>query len=190
MPSMRKERTREKLINAIIYFSENVNNAGKVKIFKMLYFLDFMSFEETGKSVTGLQYFAWDMGPVPEELFYELKSPTKELTNHLLKRNKKYPSGVTQEVYEARHKFESQWFSDYELALMGKLAKTHFNDFAKDMTDKSHFETGPWDEVYNVQGRRSEHIPYELCLMRRANEKDMQLLEIAKEYDELRQNYG
>ena len=45
---------REKLINAIIYFAQNTKYCGKIKLFKLLYFLDFWHFKQTGKSVTGL----------------------------------------------------------------------------------------------------------------------------------------
>ena len=63
---------REKLINAIIYFAKNTKYCGKTKLLKLLYFLDFSHFRETGKSVTGLDYCAWEKGPVPKDLFKEL----------------------------------------------------------------------------------------------------------------------
>lgn len=46
--------TREKLINAIVFFAANTRHCGKVKLFKLLYLLDFAHFRETGRSVTGL----------------------------------------------------------------------------------------------------------------------------------------
>ncbi|MFC1858011.1 Panacea domain-containing protein [Thermodesulfobacteriota bacterium] len=50
---------------------------------KLLYFLDFIHFKHTGKSVTGLDYYAWQMGPVPRDLYEEIsggnkKAPVKE----------------------------------------------------------------------------------------------------------------
>ena len=63
---------REKLIKAIIYFSKNTKYYGKTKLLKLLYFLDFSEFRETGISVTGFDYVAWEKGPVPKELFEEL----------------------------------------------------------------------------------------------------------------------
>ena len=76
------------------------------------------------------------------------------------------------------------------MGLLESLAKKHFRDTAQEMTDASHFETGPWDEIYNVLGRKQEKIPYELALLRRGNADDMEILEMAKEYDELDSNYG
>src|SRR5471030_2891987 len=66
------DRSREKLINAIIYFADNTNSCGKTKLFKLLYFLDFEHFYQTGRSVTGMEYFAWRMGPVPVALYDEI----------------------------------------------------------------------------------------------------------------------
>ena len=64
-------RNRQKIINAIVYFAANTQNCGKVKLFKLLYLLDFAHFRETGRSVTGLDYHAWKMGPVPFDLMQE-----------------------------------------------------------------------------------------------------------------------
>ncbi len=37
---------------------------GKIKLLKLLYSLDFCHFKQTGMSVTGIDYFAWEMGLV------------------------------------------------------------------------------------------------------------------------------
>ena len=64
-------RNREKLINVIVFFASNTEHCGKVKLFKLLYLFDFVHFRQTGRSVTGLDYRAWKMGPVPLELMQE-----------------------------------------------------------------------------------------------------------------------
>ena len=53
--------------NAILYFASHVNNntLGKVKLMKLLYYLDFDHYEQFGTSVTGDDYLRWEMGPVP-----------------------------------------------------------------------------------------------------------------------------
>lgn len=70
---------REKLINTIIYFANKVDKCGKVKLFKLLYFLDFEHYKLTGRSVTGLDYYAWKMGPVPVALYDEMESPEPDM---------------------------------------------------------------------------------------------------------------
>ena len=62
------ERHREKLLNAIIYFVSNTEYCHKVKLFKLLYFLDFDHFKQTGRSATGTNYSAWPKGG----LFHEI----------------------------------------------------------------------------------------------------------------------
>ena len=62
---------REKLIHAIVFFAKKTRHCGKTKLFKLLYLLDFDHFRETGRSVTGLKYYAGEMGPVPVALAEE-----------------------------------------------------------------------------------------------------------------------
>ena len=76
------------------------------------------------------------------------------------------------------------------MSLLESLAKKHFKDNAGEMSESTHFETGPWHEVYEVQNNESAEIPYELVLLRRGNEKDREILELAKEYEELKSFYG
>ena len=76
---------REKLNNAILFFAKKMYLT-KTKLMKSLYELDFRHFRETGKSVTGLKYYAWDKGPVPLEIFHKIKkdrSVTEDLTKYI-----------------------------------------------------------------------------------------------------------
>ena len=75
---------RQKLINAIIYFANNTRYLGKIKLCKLLYFLDFEHFKQTGRPVTGLDYFAWPMGPVPVSLYNETSSPEPDMGSQIL----------------------------------------------------------------------------------------------------------
>ena len=52
------DHRREKLTQAVVFFGHTMRKLGKVKLFKLLYFLDFEHFRDTGRSVTGLDYFA------------------------------------------------------------------------------------------------------------------------------------
>lgn len=70
---------REKLLSAIIYFIANTRRCHTLKLFKLLYFLDFEHFRQTGQSVTGLRYVAWPMGPAPAQLWHELDAPQPDL---------------------------------------------------------------------------------------------------------------
>ncbi len=70
---------REKLINAILYFAHNTRYLGKIKLFKLLFLLDYEHFRQTGCSVTGLEYRAWKFGPVPVQVMQEWDDPEPDL---------------------------------------------------------------------------------------------------------------
>jgi len=63
-----------KMVNAIMYFAKNVKFANKLKIFKLLSFLDFDYFRQVGVPVTGQKYIAFEKGPVPAELHEDIKA--------------------------------------------------------------------------------------------------------------------
>ena len=132
---------REKLLNAIVYFAMNTKYCGKTKLLKLLYFLDFMHFKQTGKSVTGLDYFAWEMGPVPKDLFEELSGsmqPDMKATINEL------PTEGFQKI-QPKRKLDRKYFSDKEMKLMEDISFI-FNDAkADDMVESTHLKNEPWD---------------------------------------------
>src|SRR5436190_1617210 len=75
---MSADRKREKLVNAALYFAQNTEHFGLVKLFKLLYFLDFEHYKDIGRSVTGLEYEAWEQGPVPAKLNREIKQGAEQ----------------------------------------------------------------------------------------------------------------
>ena len=68
-----EDTSREKIDNAIRYFCRHTKHLTETKLYKLLYFLDFLHFKEVGRPVTDLDYFAWDFGPVLAKLFFEIK---------------------------------------------------------------------------------------------------------------------
>ena len=69
--------TKDKIANAIIYFAQHATSQGKplglTKLMKLLFYLDFEFYQKTGFSSTGLDYFAWEQGPVPKLVWSNLK---------------------------------------------------------------------------------------------------------------------
>lgn len=55
----------DKLEAAISYIAENVTNLFKVKLMKMLWYADALSYKENGHAITGLVYRHNDMGALP-----------------------------------------------------------------------------------------------------------------------------
>lgn len=150
---------REKLINAIIYFAENVNFCGKTKLLKLLYFLDFRHFKQTGKSVTGLDYFAWDMGPVPKELYKELDEGMRPDLKAAIK---SLPKEGFQKI-TPKKRFNPDFFSKREIGLLEDLNYIFRDAKADDMIESTHLNNEPWDRTLKEKGRLAK-IDYMLSI--------------------------
>lgn len=181
------DHSRDKLANAAIYFAQNTKSCGKTKLFKLLYFLDFEHFSQTGRSVTGLEYFAWKMGPVPREIFQEAEAPGAVLGDAIGVNKRRALNG--QIIYDIRpvREFCGDHFSKREMKLLETLSREFADSNADDMVEATHLENLPWHEVYEVQGQQQKLIPYELALKKSEYE---QALKNALDDKEFRENYG
>lgn len=156
--------SREKLLNAILYFVKKTKYCNTLKLFKLLNFLDFEHYRQTGRSVTGLSYEAWKQGPVPRELWKEIHEPPKdmqalitisiakdELTDIPMRRD-----------FAPKKQFDSKYFTKRELEIMERLAFYFKELTATDMSKYSHSPKMPWKKVYKGEGHKFVKIPYEL----------------------------
>lgn len=178
-------REREKLCQAVVFFAKNTNKLGKIKLFKLLFFLDFEHFKLTGRSVTGSTYVAWPKGPVPSELSDEFDSLAPDLRECIQIRAVPTLRGPMQKVI-AKREFDPCFFSKRELALLEQLAGKYRDSTAEEMIEETHLENRPWHQVYEVEGRHQEQIPYELAL-NKAESVEMQRQ--IREREEVIKNY-
>ncbi len=156
-------RDRDKLINTVVYFASKTEYCGKVKLFKLLYFLDFEHFKLTGRSVTGLDYYAWKMGPVPTQLYDEIQSPDCDMAAAVeFVEIPVYRGNSTMLKVNPKSEFNPNNFTKRELKIMDSLCSKYSATKAEDMIEATHLENMPWDRVYNKENRQRELIPYEL----------------------------
>ena len=147
---------------------------GKTKLVKLLYYLDFMHFRQTAKSVTGLQYYAWQFGPYPVSFASEIDHPPEDLSKALLISKEPEKKSLT---IKARLKFDKDVFSQRELNLLEQIAFIFKEARAEDMVEASHLPNHPWDKTLKAKGEKAE-IDYMLAL---DNQKGSMSLEEAKE---------
>lgn len=174
-------RNREKLINAVVYFASNTQHCGKVKLFKLLYLLDFAHFREAGRSVTGLDYRAWKMGPVPFELMQEWD----ELESDMARAVNIVPEKVIDFIRERvvpKVAFDDSLFTRRELRLMQEISTNFANELTKPLIGFTHEERGPWDKIWDGGRGNNERIPYTLALPDSDPNRDA-ILEAAREYE-------
>ena len=174
---------REKLLNAIIYFVKNTRHCHTLKLFKLLNFLDFEHFRQTGSSVTGLKYVAWPEGPAPVELWHELRAPKEDLTKAvaIVPIRDEFTARLLRRDIMPRRKFDPQYFSRRELKIIETLAFIFKDALAHDMSGVSHAKKLPWGRVYKDGEGKNKTIPYELSLESETIIKDMSTLD-ADEY--------
>ncbi len=147
------------MINAIIYFAKNTNICGKTKLLKLLYFLDFRHFKQTGKSVTGLDYYAWPMGPVPKDLFIEI---TENMPSDLKSAMHELPKEGFQQIIPKR-RFSGEYFSKREMSLLSDISDIFKDANAEDMIESTHLANEPWDRTRKEKGM-NQKIDYMLSI--------------------------
>lgn len=179
-------REREKLLNAIIHFAEHTTRCGKTKLFKLLYLLDFEHYKLTGRSVTGLRYYAWPMGPVPVAVEAEFTQPAKDF-DHAVRIVTEGEFDYRRLQVKPKRKFDDSHFSKRELRLLQELSSQYRSKTAKQMVEVTHEPNGPWDRVWQGGQGQNQEIAYELAL---AGADSAGVLEAAREYEALRNHYA
>lgn len=160
---MLKSHSREKLINTAIYFADNTQYCGKIKLIKLLYLLDFEHFRQTGVSVTGLEYRAMKLGPVPMSLYEEWDALAPDFADAI--------DIVPEQVidYERltvrpKRPFDDSFFTRRELRLMEQLAERFRTDYSQPLINVTHQERGPWSAIWDNGQGYLERIPYALAI--------------------------
>ncbi len=143
----------------MVYFAKNTKYCGKTKLLKLLYFLDFIHFKETGKSVTGLEYYAWPKGPVPKDAFEELSGKPKP---DMAKAIGISPINDFQMIVPKK-KFNPELFTKRELDILDRCALFFKNAKADEMVELTHLKNKPWDKTKKKKGPWSK-IDYMLAV--------------------------
>ncbi|MGA2298775.1 MAG: Panacea domain-containing protein [FCB group bacterium] len=160
--------TEKKIVNAIKYFVRNTNNIGLTKLFKLLYFLDLMYFKKHGLKVTLLDYFTYDFGPVPAELYKQISS--ENLPDFITKEIKFTKEPDDDELKNPRYKIilknpkiDMSCFTPYERKILEEVSYIYKDVDANLITEISHFKNQPWDLTKKNKGMY-KLIDFELAI--------------------------
>lgn len=182
------DRSRQKMIHAIIYFANNTKHCGKTKLHKLLYLLDFEHFRLTGRNVTGLEYYAWPKGPVPVDLQHELDEPKEDFRESIgvsCKRVIDYP----RLKFEPKIEFDATLFSRRELRLLEGISREYKTKNANDMVEVTHGENHAWAKIWSNGEGYNERIPYEVSLS--GDEEEFHRVnDLVAEHREIQANYA
>ncbi|HSD37045.1 MAG TPA: Panacea domain-containing protein [Rhodocyclaceae bacterium] len=156
---------RNRLINAIVFFAENTQHCGKIKLFKLLYLLDFENFRQTGKSVTGFEYQAWKFGPVPFELMEEWEEFGPDMAQAIrIEPEKIYDHTRMSVRVNEGVAFDPEDFTPRQLRIMEELATKYRTNYSLPMVELTHEENGAWDKVWHNGAGAQKVIPYDLAV--------------------------
>lgn len=166
---MLRDRSREKLIQTIVYLAHHTKALGKTKLFKLLYLIDFEHFRQTGRSVTGMEYRAWKMGPVPidlaqEWMAWDVDQPLEpDLADAITIKQTLIHNYARYEVIP-KVQFDPRYFTKRELALMSDISKKYHDALSGNMIDVTHEGNGAWVKVWANGAGKNRVINYELAI--------------------------
>lgn len=150
---------REKPLNAIIFFAKSTRHCSKHKLLQLLYVLDFEHFRRTGRSVTGLEYSAWERGPVPTEIDLEFDDPKEDFRQAI-----HFSPDPMWNYYMysilPRRDWDPTVFTPVERDILREVAAQFHSLYANDMTNHA---GGAWDRVWRAGQGHYRPIPYELA---------------------------
>jgi len=139
-----KNINREKYLNAILFFVKNCNNdhLGIMKLNKLFYYLDFISYRDRQKTITGETYVHYPKGPFAKNLDEELLSEAQ--SSGLIERKE-----IASDKYGKRNRFKAlkeanlDVFDDYEKKLLVDICSEFEGWNTDQMVAQTHSEA-PW----------------------------------------------
>lgn len=170
---------QEKAFNAIKFFHKHTMGCDKLKLFKLLFFLDFEHYEKTGRTVTGFNYKAWNHGPVPIELWQDIKYNTQVLENDFS--IEPGSTGYDSMCLVPKTEYNPSVFSKRERAILADVAERFEMMNATEIEEFTHRAGTPWQRVFEVDKRPDTIIPLEYQLSGVDEETRETILELAED---------
>jgi uncharacterized phage-associated protein len=158
--------TNKKLKNAIIYFIKQDKTVKLTKLMKLLYYLDFLHYQETGYSITGQEYAAWPKGPVPKDVWAEINKD-QDCGCGLRGVIKTFPAQQDDFGYDlkiiGKQSFSDECFSRRELRRLKEVSEIFKEVPAKLMIAATHMPGQPWEKTLKEKYAGAV-IDYDLAL--------------------------
>jgi uncharacterized phage-associated protein len=158
---------RQKLTNAVLFFTKETRPINMTKLMKLLNFFDFDHFNQTGYPSIGLEYFVFAQGPVPKNFWLEIKDgiAPDDLKDKIIINTKQGDYGRKEMEFIAQPTAQVDFtvFTPREKKILEKLAFIYKNATAKTMSDISHEANKPWEITKKEKGMNA-YIDYLLAL--------------------------
>lgn len=142
-----KKTNKEKIANLIVNYIINCNPDfnDRLKLNKLLFYTDFVSYKLFGVSITGLSYRAIDYGPVPT--FYDNIYTYLENENIINSNWIKDPNGSAKETFISSSEYNKTLFDEKEKFAIDVITQIFKDIPSWDLVELSHKEQG-WIELH------------------------------------------
>jgi len=185
---------RNKLLNATLFFAKNTKGLNTTKLLKLLYFLDFSYFKQTGYPSIGLEYYSFQNGPVPKSFWLEIKGDKvpEDFEGKIaiipVQDENSFKTGYKERQFKALVPPDMSVFSPREKELLTNLASIFRDAKAWLMSEATHLHSQPWDTTIKTKGK-NKPIDYLLCLDEEDDICPAVAQESLKEYFEMLDNF-
>jgi len=140
----------EKFSEMVVFYTEKLE-PWKTKLNKLLFYADFSMYAETGYSISGVQYRAIPMGPVPNNFqsIYEYLANKGDIEINYTT----FSNGNSGEQFKPNpnRQFDPELFSEKELLILDEIAQRFINATTQEIIETSHKEKA-WIE--NSEGNK------------------------------------
>lgn len=135
----------EKLLNAVLFFIENINNGtlGKVKLAKLLFFADAMFYLNHGRSFLNTRFKKYPNGPVPLKFDKMLNNWDEYF---IMEENEYFGYDKTNFILNSNNHANVDVFNEDELDSLKNAFDQFYDDSGNVMSDFSH-KILPWDSI-------------------------------------------
>lgn len=171
---MFRNQLNDKIGNLLNYLSTRVHNLSLTKALKLLYLIDEVSYQRSGSPITWLEYKVWEMGPVAEELYNELKLDQSLIQNgqvlnleSYIKTNiKATKDGNTQITIHNKGEYNLAIFSPFEIELIDNIIDRFGSYTSTQLIKLLHEENTLWHQCvkdhnldlnFKLFGKKSNH---------------------------------
>ena len=169
--SLNLNTNREKLLEALVYFSKNLKYPTKMMLYKVLAALDFEHFKEVGLPVTNLEYKAWLKGPVPFEFDKEISDRKNDCviipedfsaSIKYIKEEWETDSGEKRKSFKffAKRKPKLEVFTPRQKEILERILFIYKNESPTTASKASHEKGTPWYKTVQKYGKEGELINY------------------------------
>ncbi|GAA4022469.1 hypothetical protein GCM10022386_01710 [Flavobacterium cheonhonense] len=140
--ALNKERISNLVLAFILRCKEDFND--RLKLNKLLFYTDFLSYKKRGYSITGLTYRAIQYGPVPS--YYDNMYTILENDGVVMSTWKKEEDGSGKEIFTAEKDFDSTVFEAHDIEIIDLVIDKFKDTSSWDLVELSHGEQS-WKDL-------------------------------------------